>query len=245
LDAQRAVAAEFAKFNHGEVVAEYVEMVSGRRTAWPKLAEAIAHTQQVKGKLVMAKLDRLVRSASFTALLRDSGVDFACCDNHHANRFTVHILAAVADDETKRISTRTKAGLSAAKERGVKLGSAREGHWEGREERRRAGARKGLAAAIPAAAKARTKKAQEAYRGLLPRIVAMREEEHLTFAEIARRLNAEGHQTTAGLPFTATMTLRLLRRASTSNPQPPAPTPVPLADFSDPPVFRFATTGPT
>jgi len=238
VDAQRALAAAHAKANNGEVVAEYLEMVSGQRRTWPKLAEAIAHTQQVQGRLVVANLDRLVHSTTFTALLRDTGVDFVCGDNRLANRHTIHILAAVASDKTKRISTRTRAGLSAAKERGVKLGSAREGHWEGREERRRAGARKGLAVAIPAAAKARTKKAQEAYRELMPRIVAMREGELLSMAEIARRLNAEGHQTTAARPFTATMILRLLKRASTSNPQPPAPPLVPLAAFSEMLLFR-------
>jgi DNA invertase Pin-like site-specific DNA recombinase len=239
LDAQRAVVEAFAALNDGEVVAEYVEVQWGKRSAWPKLAEAIAHAQAVQGTLVVAKLDRLVRSTAFTTSLATSGVDFACCDNSHVNPATIGIVAAVADDETQRISARTKAGLIAAKERGVKLGSARDGHWEGREDRRREGARKGLPAAVQAAAKARAAKAQEAYRGLLPRIVAMRNEERLTLAEIAKRINAEGHTTRAGLPFTATMIIRLLKRAGTTNSQPKAPLTEPPADFSDLPLFRL------
>jgi hypothetical protein len=79
--------------------------------------------------LVVDKLDRLARNMAFTATLMESGVEFACCDNPHADRPTIHILAAVAEDEASRISERTKAALQAAKTRGVSLGSAREGHW--------------------------------------------------------------------------------------------------------------------
>jgi DNA invertase Pin-like site-specific DNA recombinase len=53
----------------------------------------------------------------------DAGVDFVACDNPHATRLTVHILAAVAEHEREMISARTKASLAAAKTRGVRLGN--------------------------------------------------------------------------------------------------------------------------
>jgi DNA invertase Pin-like site-specific DNA recombinase len=52
----------------------------------------------------------------------EAGADFEAVDFPQANRFTVHILAAVAEYEARLISERTKAGLAAAKARGVKLG---------------------------------------------------------------------------------------------------------------------------
>jgi hypothetical protein len=76
-----------------------------------------------KAKLVIAKLDRLSRNLAFIATLMDSGVEFVAVDNPHANKLTVHILAAVAQHEREIISARTSAALKAAKTRGKRLGN--------------------------------------------------------------------------------------------------------------------------
>src|SRR5260370_19847525 len=66
----------------------------------------------------------MTRNLSFIAALMDAGVDFVACDQPFASRVTLHILAAVAEDEARRISERTRAALAAAKVRGTKLGTA-------------------------------------------------------------------------------------------------------------------------
>jgi hypothetical protein len=74
-------------------------------------------------KLVVAKLDRLSRNLAFIATLMDSGVEFIAVDNPHANKLTIHILAAVAQHEREIISARTSAALKAAKALGKRLGN--------------------------------------------------------------------------------------------------------------------------
>ena len=150
----------------------------------------------------------MARNVAFTSALMESGADFAACDNPHANRLTIHILAAVAEDEAKRISERTKAALAAAKVRGTKLGSARPGHWKGREDKRLAG----LERARRSAARAVSKAAQDAYTDLFPLLKQLRAEGK-SFQAIAGELNRQGHTTRRGLAWNAMQVLRVLKRA--------------------------------
>jgi DNA invertase Pin-like site-specific DNA recombinase len=62
----------------------------------------------------------VARNVALIANLMDGKVDFVCCDMPQANRLTIYVLAAVAEHEREMISDRTKAGLAAAKARGVK-----------------------------------------------------------------------------------------------------------------------------
>jgi len=123
LDAQRHTVETFARQNGGEIVGQFVEVESGKRSDRPELARAMAAARKGKATLLIAKLDRLARNVAFIAGLMDGGVDFVACDQPFASRLTLHILSAVAEDEARRISERTKAALQAARRRGVKLGS--------------------------------------------------------------------------------------------------------------------------
>jgi DNA invertase Pin-like site-specific DNA recombinase len=123
LEAQRAAVEAFARQHGGTIVASYVEVETGKRSDRPELAKALCAARKAKATLLIAKLDRLARNVAFIANLMDSGVDFVACDQPFASRLTLHILAAVAEDEARRISERTKAALAAAKARGRKLGS--------------------------------------------------------------------------------------------------------------------------
>lgn len=125
LDAQRSTVEAFARQHGGAIVAQHVEVESGKRSDRPELAKALAAAKKAKATLLIAKLDRLARNVAFIANLMDAGVDFVAVDQPFASRLTLHILAAVAEDEARRTSERTKAALAAAKARGVKLGSPR------------------------------------------------------------------------------------------------------------------------
>lgn len=121
LEAQRAAVAAHV-LGRGEVVAEFVEVESGKRSDRPELARALSEAKRAGAVLLIAKLDRLARNVAFIANLLESGVEVTAADMPEANRFLLHVMAAVAEHEAQAISDRTKAALAAAKARGVKLG---------------------------------------------------------------------------------------------------------------------------
>lgn len=212
IEGQRAAVEQYAKQHGCRLLAEYVETESGKRADRPELAKALAHAKSAKAVLVVAKLDRLSRNVFFLSQLMESGVEFTACDNPHANRLTIHILAAVAEDEARRISERTKAALSAAKRRGVKLGSARPGHWKGREKQRLAGAIK----AAKVASVVRHERASAANTMVLQIIAHMRGEAK-TWGQIADELNTQGHETRRGNPWSAATVWQLSQRTAAKN----------------------------
>jgi len=123
LEAQRAAVAAYAAANAHPLVSEFVEVESGSKATRPQLIAALATCRLHRATLVIAKLDRLARNVAFIANLMDGGVEFVACDMPHANRLTLHLLAAIAEHEREMISQRTKAALQAAKARGVRLGN--------------------------------------------------------------------------------------------------------------------------
>src|SRR5262245_4271404 len=123
LEAQRKSILDFLDGGRWSLVAEFTKVESGKRSDRPQLAKALEACRRQKARLVIAKLDRLSRNVAFIAAVMESGVEFVAVDNPHANKLTVHILAAVAQHEREMISERTKAALQAAKARGTKLGN--------------------------------------------------------------------------------------------------------------------------
>ena len=123
LEAQRAAVAPYVEA--GRLLGEFVEVESGRKDDRPQLAAALALCRQHKARLVIAKLDRLARSVALISGLMESGVEFVAADMPEANRFMLHIMAAVAEHEREMISQRTRAALAAAKARGTRLGNPR------------------------------------------------------------------------------------------------------------------------
>lgn len=124
LEAQRQAVMDYLNGGSWELVADYVEVESGKRPDRPKLQEALRACKRLKAALVIAKLDRLARNVAFISSLMEAGVDFVAADLPQANKLTLHVMAAMAEYERDQISARTRAALQAAKAKGVKLGGA-------------------------------------------------------------------------------------------------------------------------
>jgi DNA invertase Pin-like site-specific DNA recombinase len=206
-EAQESAINAYVSMSQGELVASYTEVETGKKlslTNRPQLAKALAHANRAKARLVIAKLDRLSRNVAFLSGLMESGVDFVACDNPNANRLTVHILAAVAEDEARRISTRTKDALAAYKARGGLMGSHRpECRDNLKQPAREAGA-------IVAGKMAR-ELATKAYADLKDEVLEMRAA-GMTQAAIAGALNDRGYKTRRDRPWNQVQVKRMLDR---------------------------------
>ncbi|NHN84170.1 resolvase [Acetobacter musti] len=195
IEAQQAAVAAYVTQSGGRVLAEFTEIESGKNNERPKLTEAMERCRLTGAVLLIAKLDRLSRDAHFLLGLEKAGVEFIAADMPNANRLTVGIMALVADQERRMISERTKAALSAAKARGVKLGGYREGAPK-------VDHRKGTEA---------VQRAAEAFRAGVGPMVAGLREEGLSLRQIAARLTEQGVRTARGGFWTAAAVQRVLR----------------------------------
>jgi DNA invertase Pin-like site-specific DNA recombinase len=201
LEAQRAAVAAFVAQRGGQVLAERVEVESGKRADRPQLAEALAEAKRAGAVLLIAKLDRLARNVAFIAGLLEAGVEVQACDMPEANRFLLHVMAAVAEHEAAAISARTKAALAAAKARGVKLG------WsipERAEEAR----------AASAAAAERRQAEADRFAGQVGPLAAALAAEGRSLRAIAAELNGRGIATPRGKAWQAASVKNLLERVA-------------------------------
>ncbi len=215
LDAQRDAIQTHLAGASGELLAQHTEIESGRRSDRPELAKALAACRLHRATLIIAKLDRLSRSVSFVSNLMESGVDFVACDMPVANRLTVHMLAAVAENEARMISDRTRVALAAAKRRGTTLGGFR-GRAATHADRERARIAKGAIANARASDLATTILALQAEGITSCRAIAMR----LTDMNIPTTGSHDknGRPTGHGGSWTGVQVSRVLARLSTIRP---------------------------
>lgn len=124
LEAQRFSIMDYLNGGPWQLLEEFQEIESGKKDNRPELMNALNLCQLTGATLIIAKLDRLSRDPDFLGMLmKDGEVDFVACDMPDANKFTIRIMAALAEKEREMISERTKAALKAAQKRGVKLGT--------------------------------------------------------------------------------------------------------------------------
>ena len=110
-----------------EVVAEYVEVDSGKKVNRIELTKAVADAKKNKAVLLVAKLDRVARNVKlFLDLLDQVQIEFtdlpALSNGSSDSRLVLTQLAAFAEWEAAKISERTKAALAAKKARGEPMG---------------------------------------------------------------------------------------------------------------------------
>lgn len=123
IEAQREAVQRYVACVGGNLLAEHVEVETGRSATRPILLKSISQCRRDRAVLLIARLDRLARSVSFIASLIDSGVEFVAVDNPAANKPMLQMLAVFGEYERDQIAARTKAALAAAKARGVVLGA--------------------------------------------------------------------------------------------------------------------------
>jgi DNA invertase Pin-like site-specific DNA recombinase len=226
LKGQVAAVAAFAAQQGAEIIKEYTEVETGKRSDRAELAAALRHARATRATIVIAKLDRLARNVAFTSQLMESKVPFVACDNPHANRLTIHILAALAEHEAGQISERTKAALGAYRSdkripkrlrqlypEGVppevadavagKLGAELPQCRNLNPEARAVGSARGVAT--------RRARAAELAAEVGP-VAAELRASGLPLRAVAAELNARGYVTTARRPYTAVAVLRLINR---------------------------------
>lgn len=127
LEAQQETVRRYLSGVGGELLTEFTEVETAKGylalARRPQLRAGLGLCQAQGAVLLIAKLDRLARNVRFVAELMESRVKFVACDMPEANDLTIHIMAAFAEHEAKRISERTREALARAKARGVQLGN--------------------------------------------------------------------------------------------------------------------------
>src|SRR5215813_13468038 len=76
LEAQRKAVTDYLDGGRWELIGEYTEVESGKRSDRPELEKAIAACKKQRPRLIIAKLDRLSRNVAFISALMERKVDF-------------------------------------------------------------------------------------------------------------------------------------------------------------------------
>jgi len=175
-----------------EVLGEFLDVTSGRDNDRPELNKALDLCRRTGAELLVAKLDRLSRRVSFiAALMDDPKVKLRVASMPNADKFQLHIYAALAEQERDFISLRTKAALAEAKARGQKLGGLRDATGKRNEAIQR--------------------DARSFAERVRPIVQPMRAS-GATLAQIAEALGGAGIATPRGGAWTATQVKRVLDR---------------------------------
>lgn len=219
IEAQRAAVKAYLNGGDWQIVAEFTEIESGKRSDRPELDKALAAARLHRASLVVSKVDRLTRSVAFLSRLLEAGVDVRFADlpqiEGATGRFLLQQMVAVAELEAGMISSRTKAALAAAKKRGKSLGGRRR-KIIGTDEKGKpiygevaAGSAKARAKATAAAQQRAAARAAD----IAPTVKALQEAGKTSLRAIAAGLNEAGIPTARGQgKWSAVQVARVLER---------------------------------
>ena len=108
-----------------EVIAEFTDVQSGKDDNRPELQKAMALAEETGATILIAKLDRISRRVSFISVIMErKKLNLTVATMPNADKFQLHIYAALAEQEREFISLRTKQALAPLKGTG-KLGGNR------------------------------------------------------------------------------------------------------------------------
>lgn len=201
IEAQRVALARFAKDTEYDIVAEFVEVETGKGSdaldRRPQLAAALAKARAARCSVAVAKLDRLSRDVHFISGLMAHRVPFVVSElGPDVDPFVLHLYAALAEKERALISGRTKSALAAAKAKGVKLGNPN------------------IDAARGEAVAAIKAEADRAAGNVLPIIAEIQNSGATTLRALADALNARGVATPRGGRWHAMSVRNVMARAN-------------------------------
>ena len=191
LDAQHAAVKRFAGEHGFTLVAEFVEVETGKGAdaldRRPQLAAALRRARAERCPVLVAKLDRLSRDVAFISGLMAQRVPFIVAElGPDVDPFMLHINGVLAEKERAIISARTRDALAAAKARGVRLGN-----------------RTNLAEATRHSAEVRAAAADRHAANVLPVIDEIRRGGAASLRQVAAALTARGVRTPRGGAWTA------------------------------------------
>ena len=200
IEAQREALSRFAEAEGYELVSVLVEVETGKGfdalDRRPRLAEALSQARRRRCPVAVAKLDRLSRDVHFISGLMAHRVPFLVVElGSDVDPFILHLFAALAEKERAMIASRTKAALSAAKARGVKLRGPK------------------LAEARELAVTAIKSLADRHAANVLPIIRDVQRSGAKTLRDVATALNARGISTSRGGRWHAMTVRNVLARA--------------------------------
>ena len=195
LQSQKTTVNNFIANNN--LIGEFTEIESGKNDKRIELKNAIELAKKNNATLIIAKLDRLSRNASFILALRDSNINFVCCDMPDANNFTIGIFALLAQQERELISDRTKKALQSKKDNGFKLGNPQNLTNQSRLN----------------SIEIRKQKANENVNNIKAfGFIQSLKTQNLSLSQIAAKLNEFGFKTSSGKEFHKTTVLRLFNK---------------------------------